>query len=357
MSLRLAVVRDCYGGGGDACTYAALAKHNGWDVTYWRNPPLSAEDAPGLRCASYGGLLATMHGADLHSPAQIVEPAELGYVWTRQLCEVAAKYNARVYPLVWQNLPWVDSTEHTVPILRGAAGFIARSSMACELLRLYRVGHERIHLCHASVDCERFTPAYYGRIDEGGPGIDGYSIGRPDDGTVRILYAGRFVQEKGVFDLLAALQALPDALRHRVRVSLIGGVVPAVGDLQITCVPAIPHHQMPDVYRAADVFVYPTWPTAGWLEQWGLSVVEAMACGLPVVTTDVGAFKEIHPPEMRESWTVAARDWVSLSHKLAELIEHPSLRRVLGARNREWCVSEFSGVKTAAQYRAAFGEG
>ncbi len=334
MSLRVAVVREGYGGGGDACTYAALARHNGWNVTYWRNPPLPVQAAPGVRSAGYIDVLDAAEHAD------IVEPAELGYQWTRILCEHAPAQQ-RVYPLVWQNLPWVDSTEHTAAILHQAAGFIARSSMTCELLRLYGVGHERIHLCHASVDCERFCPS---------------AAPREEDGTVRILYAGRFTHEKGIYDLLAAVAALPAEMRERVQVELIGGTLPSpVPGIHVTCRGYVPHHEMPNRYRAADLFVYPSWPTTNWLEQWGLSVVEAMATGLPVVTTDVGAFREIHPPEMRESWMVAARDWVSLSHKLAELIEYPSLRRVLGACNREWVVEQFDGRKTAAQYKAAFG--
>jgi len=344
-ALRVAVVRDGYGGGGDAMTYAAVARQNGWYVSYCRKPPLSEQEAPGVINRRYD-LLQQVFFDGFNEPPQmdVVEPAELGYDWTRTLCDIAPRAKARVFPLVWQNLPWIDVSEHTPVILHGAAGFIARSSMACELLRLYGVGHERIHLCHASVDTERFKP-------------EGIRFGEADD-RVTIGFAGRPVPEKGLNDIMAALRALPRELRERTRLLLAGGftlTTDSIDGIALGTYPAIPHHEMPGFYAMLDIFIYPTWPTSGWLEQWGLSVVEAMSCGLPVLTTDVGAFREMIPPELKAHWTVPARDWVGLRDRLVALIEHGSLRRTLGARNREHVCERFDGRETAAQYRRAFG--
>ena len=349
-ALRVAVVRDGYGGGGDAMTYAALVKHNQWDVNYRRNPPLTAQETPGLMSLGY----ATVNAATIMHclrTANVVEGAELGYSWTRELIDVATIPEGRgsvlprfrVFPLVWQNLPWIDVSEHTPVIIHGAAGFIARSSMACDLLRLYGVGHERIHLCHASVDTERFKAE---RIRSG-----------KDDDRVTIGFAGRPVPEKGLNDIMAALRALPRELRERTRLLLAGGfslTIDSIDGIALGTYPAIPHHEMPGFYAMLDVFVYPSWPTTGWLEQWGLSVVEAMSSGLPVITTDVGAFREMIPPELKAHWTVPARDWVGLRDRLAALIENESLRRTLGARNREHVCERFDGRETAVQYRRAF---
>jgi glycosyltransferase involved in cell wall biosynthesis len=78
------------------------------------------------------------------------------------------------------------------------------------------------------------------------------------------------------------------------------------------------------------------------------SSLEAMACGLPVVTTDVPGCRET-VREGENGLLVPPRDPVALAAALRRLIEDAPLRQRLGQRSRERAVQEFSNeVVTAA---------
>ncbi|EKD80686.1 MAG: hypothetical protein ACD_40C00037G0006 [uncultured bacterium] len=53
------------------------------------------------------------------------------------------------------------------------------------------------------------------------------------------------------------------------------------------------YQQMPRIYQSADLFFLPSRTTSTWEEQYGMALVEAMACGLPIVTTSTGAIPEV----------------------------------------------------------------
>jgi glycosyltransferase involved in cell wall biosynthesis len=94
-----------------------------------------------------------------------------------------------------------------------------------------------------------------------------------------LLFHGRVDRRKGVLDLL---EALPDGVRL-----VVSGIGPdleearARADERTTFLGYVPIEDAPEVYRSADVFVSPTYS-----EGFSNTLLEAMASGLPVVTTD-----------------------------------------------------------------------
>lgn len=54
-----------------------------------------------------------------------------------------------------------------------------------------------------------------------------------------------------------------------------------------------PYRDMPAVYQSADLFFFPSLTTPTWEEQYGMALVEAMACGLPIVASNTGAIPEV----------------------------------------------------------------
>ncbi|MFI5911495.1 glycosyltransferase [Dactylosporangium sp. NPDC051541] len=162
-----------------------------------------------------------------------------------------------------------------------------------EVAELGRMGVRRgsTVIVPAGVDTERFTPT--------GPAADHR---RP--GVRRILSVGPLVERKGFGDLIEALRRVPGA-----ELVVIGGSDPArpprdidtdpqarrlleladghgVAD-RVRIVGAVPHDDLPAWYRSADVLA-----CAPWYEPFGLTPLEAMACGVPVVGYEVGGIGE-----------------------------------------------------------------
>lgn len=56
---------------------------------------------------------------------------------------------------------------------------------------------------------------------------------------------------------------------------------------------AVPYESIASEYKKADIFLLPSIKTKTWEEQYGMALVEAMAAGLPIVTTNTGAIPEV----------------------------------------------------------------
>jgi glycosyltransferase involved in cell wall biosynthesis len=106
-------------------------------------------------------------------------------------------------------------------------------------------------------------------------------------GIVRLLYAGLFVERKGLLPFLDVLRTWADAHpTRRIDMSFVGegplrsALESFVGpkNLTIEVRKAVPYSQLPALYATADVFVLPTLA-----DEWGVVVNEAMAAGLPVL--------------------------------------------------------------------------
>jgi mannosyltransferase len=118
--------------------------------------------------------------------------------------------------------------------------------------------------------------------------------------------------------------------------------------------PEVPVHDIADWYRALDLFVAPQ----RW-EGFGLTPLEAMACGVPVVATTVGAFPELIAEGVGH--LVAPEDTEALGSAVANYLDDPDLRRTAGQASRTHCVTHFALEREADAildiYRRLLGEG
>jgi glycosyltransferase involved in cell wall biosynthesis len=176
---------------------------------------------------------------------------------------------------------------------------------------------------------------------------------RPAGSTPVVTLVARMLYDKGIGEFVEAARLLR-ARGVEARFRLVGGL----DDVNPSCIPQavleqwcrqgviewLGHRQdILHVWQETDIACLPSYR-----EGLPKSSLEAMACGLPVVTTDVPGCREtVHEGE--NGLLVPPRDATALAAALQRLIEDPALRQRLGRRGRERAVQEFSDdVVTAA---------
>ncbi|MCS6964985.1 glycosyltransferase [Thermoflexus sp.] len=187
---------------------------------------------------------------------------------------------------------------------------------------------------------------------------------RPEPSAFRAAYAGRFVPEKGIEILLQAAARLGPS----VELWLIGGgpqqallrsLARELGiEERVRWVRSVPPERMPELLAQVDALVLPSRTTPIWKEQFGRVLVEAMACGVPVVGSDSGAIPEV----MGDAGLIFPEgDAAALADRLRRLMEDPGLRRELGERGYRRAVSLYSQEVIAGRtldfYRKIMGRG
>jgi D-inositol-3-phosphate glycosyltransferase len=215
-----------------------------------------------------------------------------------------------------------------------------------EIAELTRMGvpRARMALVPSGVNTDRFRPA--------GPAVP------REPGVRRILTVARLVERKGVEDLIRALPRVPKA-----ELVVVGGS-PAdpyarklnalahacqVGD-RVRLVGAVPAHEMPAWYRSADVLA-----ATPWYEPFGLTVLEAMACGVPVVATAVGGLVDTVVDGVTGE-LVAPRDPAGLARALRRLLADETRRISYGAAACDRAVQSYSWPRIARRLAAVYAE-
>ena len=201
--------------------------------------------------------------------------------------------------------------------------------------------HPRLRLIHHGVALDRFVPA-----------------ARDDRAAVEIVSVGRLVEKKGFPDLLQACSELKRSEGQAPFRLRIYGDGPLRADLtalrdrlgladEVELVGERDGAEVLAAYQAADVFALTPCVTAdGDRDGVPNVIVEAMACGLPVVTTDAGGIAEVVQHGVT-GLVAAPRDVAALARHLGELVGDPLRRRALGSAGRR-TVEEHFDVRSAA---------
>jgi glycosyltransferase involved in cell wall biosynthesis len=156
------------------------------------------------------------------------------------------------------------------------------------------------------------------------------------DDTFTVGFAGRLVQEKGVWDLVEAT----DGLGGPARLVFVGDG-PLRSDLAAATSSArsveihagVPHDSMAAEYTGMDVLVLPSRTTPQWAEQFGRVLVEALWCGVPVIGSDSGEIPWIIS-DTGGGVVYPEGDVAGLRRRLLELRNDPGLRCCLAAQGR-----------------------
>lgn len=176
---------------------------------------------------------------------------------------------------------------------------------------------------------------------------------RDPDQPANILFVGRLHEEKGVFVLLEAFvlarQEIPAA-----RLQFVGegparaGLEKRVQDLGMEQVVVlrgtIKNRNIPELFRSADVFCAPSLTTKRWAEQVGMSALQAMASGVPIVSTQSGAIPE-YVPDGVAGILVAENDARALATAIRELLLNPERARQMGEQGRAFAIQHYDARK------------
>lgn len=206
---------------------------------------------------------------------------------------------------------------------------------------------DRVHTVYHGVDVERFRPRE----------------GTSDAGAVpTILSVGRLVRYKGFDRLIAVCERLQrDGLRFRCLIVGDGSQRPAL-EAQIAAagladtvqlLGSKPMEEMPDIYRAADIFVLPASLERG---QHGLPnvLVEAMSSGLAAVSTALPPVPELIA-DGETGLVVPDRD-EALYHAVRFLVADAAARQRLRQRARAAVVARFSLAENTRRVAALLGQ-
>ncbi len=162
-----------------------------------------------------------------------------------------------------------------------------------------------------------------------------------DPTTCAILFVGSLGSRKGVLDTLKAIP-LVQAQIPGVCFVFVGGLefgaeraiieqarqaLPSQDGVTFTGI--ITGQSKRDLFAAADIFILPSHS-----ENFPIAVLEAMAAGLPLVVTPVGALPEVLE-EGRNAFFIQPGDHAALADRLIRLARDPALRQTMGAANRE----------------------
>jgi D-inositol-3-phosphate glycosyltransferase len=238
-------------------------------------------------------------------------------------------------------------------VVEEADGIIAECPQdLADLVELYGADSSRLSIIPCGFDPEEFSP-----IDRT---IAREQLGWHTNEPI-LLQLGRMVPRKGVETVIRALAVLRDEHHLRCRLAIVGGetrepnpiATPEIGRLQAVCrelqltpqvtfVGSRGRDELRTYYAAADVFV-----TVPWYEPFGITPLEAMACGLPVVGSAVGGIK-MSVADRQTGYLVPPRDPITLADRLALLLRHPHLRRDFGLNAQRRVHRLFTWERVAA---------
>jgi len=241
----------------------------------------------------------------------------------------------------------VRSRTHMERLVALAADRVVASS-SDEVFGLARMGvsRTRMSLVPWGVDTERFRP-------------DGPVA--PRGGGRRVLALGDVLPHNGYRTAIAAMVTIPDAEL------LIAGPIRSAdpGEDPESCrlldharrlgvadrvrfAAAVSQADLPALLRSADVVV-----CVPWHESCGIAVLQAMACGVPVIASAVGALTDIVIDGLT-GVLVPARDAVALRRALRELLEDPLKRDVCAIAGTDRARSRYSWSRVAAEVAGAY---
>jgi len=287
----------------------------------------------------------------------LAEPWDMVHCWEEPYVAAAAQIAhaaGRDVPLVFatfQNIAkqypppfnWIERYA-----MRRADGIIAFGRTVFDVVARRAARDIPLQVIPPGVDVDHFAPDPAARAAR-------LAASGWNDGVPVVGFVGRLVPEKGLLTLTAAL----DRVRAPWR-ALFVGAGPLERDLRqwadkyggrVRIETAVSHNEVAAHLNAMDMLCAPSRTTDAWREQFGRMLIEAFACGVPVIASDSG---EIPHVVGDAGIIVGERDDEGWVRAIAELLGHQARRAELGRRGRERAIGTFSWPVVARQHLEFF---
>ena len=304
----------------------------GLDVTIQRTITLRKRwrDAAGFTDVGYVHLpYDTLAQLRRFRPDAIIS-SELG------LRTALAAFYKRLYGNV-RLVVWATVSEHTESdrgflrslirprLLRYADAVLVNGASGARYVTKLGVPHERVTLAPYTTDVAAFQSARH--VAAASP-------------MIRLLFAGMFVERKGLLPFLSALRRWADAHPDCPVQFTIAGDGPlrprleafdAGAHLNVRILGAVDYQRLPDLYASADIFVLPTLA-----DEWGVVVNEAMAAGLPVLGSRHSQAVEELVADDETGWTFTPENEDTILQALDRALPTTAdVRQHMGTRARQ----------------------
>ncbi len=180
----------------------------------------------------------------------------------------------------------------------------------------------------------------------------------PGTSGFRILYVGRLVDHKGLEQLIDAMAFL----RPPAQLIIVGGgpiqsalearAAASPANERITFMGRVPLEDLPEVYRACDVFAL---PSVSRLEAFSIVALEAMASALPVVASDIPGVREV-VSEGTEGYLANPLDPQSFASRIDAVLQDPLAAARMGRNGRARVLHEFTWEHIAERVEQVYNE-
>ncbi len=280
----------------------------------------------------------------------LLSSAEPNLLTTYLYSRLAKKLGLKHVFLTWQNISYAKRlsgrklaiTEWLLrENIRLSSGALCGTKQALEILQPYlRPDIPTAIIPQSGVDTDIFKPGISSDFRKK-YGLENKFI---------FLFGAVFDERKGVFTTIRAfhktLKNIPSA--HLVMIGIGKLWLPAqdlVKELgiieKVTFIEWLPNQELPGILSSADVLVHPSEPYKDWEEQYGWMLLQASACGLPIIATNIGAISEA-VIDKKTGILVEPKNVDALSVAMVQLAQNEPLRREFSKNAVEFIVANFS---------------